>query len=157
MNNKFIYKVSSFETKRHKKSHTNMYFAHAEHTEWVFNSCDYLNGLAKVEYIMVAADSKYYEMAVECSNIQFWADKQKQLMKEFERYGMKECVVCYEVTKWYDGTRCKTCKNAMCHMCCCEYMNANEGKFPFQSDETGYCVEVLLPCPMCRTDNLFCF
>lgn len=90
MSNKFIYRCSWFESKRHKKSHTDMYFENAKHTEWVFNSCDYLNGLAKVEYIMVGENTKYYEMAVGNSCLRFWEAKQVQLMDEFEKYGNKK-------------------------------------------------------------------
>lgn len=155
MSVKMIYKVSSFQSRRHKKSHTDTYYENAEHTQWVFTSQQWFEYLIRVEYIQVGSNTNLYKMAVENSNLQFWADKQKQLMKEFEKHRIMECVVCYERTKWCDGTRCRTCKNSMCHKCCCEYSLANIGKFPCESDETGYSVEVLLPCPMCRTDNLF--
>lgn len=161
MENKFIYKCSWFESKRHKKSHTDMYYEKAEHTEWVVKSFPWAVGLAKVEYIAVPVDSKYYEMAVECSNIKFWADKQEQLMKQFKNYRMQDCVVCYETKKGYEmGVECRTCKNSMCFKCSYEYSNANIGKFPYRCDPTdtiGCGVEVLLPCPICRIDNLFMY
>jgi hypothetical protein len=62
-----------------------MYYEKAEHTEWVFETTDWSNGLVKVEYIMEATHSEYYKSAVSNSNSQFWDDKQKQLMKEFEQ------------------------------------------------------------------------
>lgn len=156
MSERFIYMVSSFETKRHTKSHTDMYFAHAEHTQWVFEADDWHRGLIRVEYIAVPVDSKYYEMAVECSNLQFWAAKQAQLMKEFKRFRMQECVICYETKHGYDmGADCRTCKNSMCLKCADQYHHANFGKFPHINKWTGY--DILLPCPMCRTDILFSF
>ena len=152
MTTKFIYKCSFFESKRHKISHTDMYYQKAEHTEWVLKSAAYLNGLAKVEYIMVAANSNEYKSAVENSHLSLCEEKQVQLMKEFERYGMKECVVCYENTDWRNiGIRCRTCKNGMCEKCCCEYSLAN--KFECKGDETGYGGEEYMPCPICRTIN----
>jgi hypothetical protein len=69
-----------------------MYFESAKHTEWVFEMGDYLNGLARVEYIMVDENTKYYEMAVGNSNRRFWEAKQVQLMAEFEKYGNKNAV-----------------------------------------------------------------
>jgi hypothetical protein len=161
MSHKFIYACSWIESKRHKKPHTTVYYEKAEHTEWVFKTEDWFKELVRVDYIMVAEHTVEYKMAVERSQLKFWADKQEQLMKEFEKHRIMECVVCYESAKDYDGTRCKTCKNHMCHKCCCEYMNANEGKFPCEhdpNDDTGYGNDyALLPCPICRTDNLFCF
>lgn len=65
---KFIYKISWFESKRHKIPHTNMYFEKPEHTRWVFETIDWFNDLVKVEYIMVGEDTMYYKCAVECSN-----------------------------------------------------------------------------------------
>ena len=66
---KFIYKISWFETKRHTKSHTNMYFENPEHTKWVFETNDWFNDLVKVEYIMVGEDTMFYKCAVESSNL----------------------------------------------------------------------------------------
>lgn len=63
-NNDFIYKIEWFETRRHKLSHTTMYFKDPKDVEWVFNSQDWFNNLARVEYIKVSKSSKYYEMAV---------------------------------------------------------------------------------------------
>lgn len=68
-----------------------------------------------------------------------------------------ECVVCEKQEEIYSiGFKCKTCKNSMCRQCCCEYSIANPNKFAFEGDETGYAVDIFIPCPMCRTINAFC-
>lgn len=68
-----------------------------------------------------------------------------------------QCVVCEEQKATYSiGFKCKTCKNSMCQVCCCEYHIANPNKFDFEGDETGYAVDIFIPCPMCRTINAFC-
>ena len=66
---KFIYKISWFESKRHKISHTDMYYENAEHTKWVFETIDWFNDLVRVEYIMVGEDTMFYKVAVESSNL----------------------------------------------------------------------------------------
>jgi hypothetical protein len=138
-----------------------MYYENAEHTQWVFKDYDWHRGLIRVDYVMVKCDSNDYQSAVENSHIQFWADKQKQLMKDFKNYRIQQCVVCYETKHGCCmGVDCRTCKNAMCFKCSYEYSLANMDKFPYRRDPTdniGCGVEVLLPCPMCRTDNLFMY
>ena len=59
----YIYKCSFFESKRHRISHTDMYFQKEEHTRWVHN-----DPLGKVFVIKVRTDSVYYESAVDNSN-----------------------------------------------------------------------------------------
>lgn len=68
----------------------------------------------------------------------------------------KTCVVC-DVEKSYCeiGINCKTCKNSMCFVCCCEYSSANP-HFECESDETGTGSNIKIPCAMCRTINVFC-
>ena len=60
----FIYKIDWFKTRRHKLSHTTQYLKNPKDVEWVFESQDWLNDLARVEYIKVSKSSKKYEMAV---------------------------------------------------------------------------------------------
>jgi hypothetical protein len=68
-----------------------------------------------------------------------------------------ECVICLKSVKSYEvGIKCKTCKNIMCHQCCCEYSIANPKKFKYEGDETGTCVDIYMPCAICRTVNAFC-
>lgn len=156
MSNKFIYKCSWFESKRHRISHTDMFYEHAEHTQWIFTSEAWFKDLVRVEYIQVAANAHIYKLAVETSNIAAWADKQKQLMEDFERFRKRECVVCYETKNCWDiGYKCGTCKNAMCIKCSWAYAYANVGKFPASYDEKTDTKITLMPCPMCRTENLF--
>ena len=68
----------------------------------------------------------------------------------------KTCVVCYvEKSTCEIGIDCKICKNPICFVCCCEYSLANP-HFDCESDETGTCAITKIPCPMCRTINIFC-
>jgi len=67
-----------------------------------------------------------------------------------------ECVICLNSVKSYQiAIKCKTCKNIMCFQCCCEYSLANP-QFKCEGDKTEYCVDISMPCAMCRTINTFC-
>ena len=79
-----VYKCSYFETNRHKKSHTDMYFLKAEHCGWVFSSDDYYNGLSRVELIPVLTSTFAYRSAVENSEIE-----DKRLKQHREKQQMK--------------------------------------------------------------------
>jgi hypothetical protein len=60
----FIFACKWFETKRNHKPHTTLYYKYAKDTEWVFGTCDYLEGKAKVEYIKVCKSSGAFDSAV---------------------------------------------------------------------------------------------
>jgi len=72
-----VYKCSIFETKRHKKSHTDVYFLKAEHCGWVFGNGKYYNGLSRVELIPVLTSTVAYQSAVENSKSEDKRLKQK--------------------------------------------------------------------------------
>ena len=59
---KYIYKMSWFESKRHHKSHTDMYYLNAEDTKWVFETCPLCNHY-RVELIQVLSNSSWYGSA----------------------------------------------------------------------------------------------
>jgi hypothetical protein len=65
---RYIYKCSWFETKKHKISHTDMYFENAEDTKWIFETQDWFLDLVRVEYIMVHSSRNEYKSAVNNSN-----------------------------------------------------------------------------------------
>jgi len=60
----YIYRVSVYSSKRHTKSHTDMYYLKAEHTHWALEDDD-----IRVHYIQVRKDSSNYESAVYNSKI----------------------------------------------------------------------------------------
>jgi hypothetical protein len=60
---KYIYKCSWFDSKRHKKSHTDMYYENADDVKWIFETDEWFRDLARVEYIKVCNKSKYYQLA----------------------------------------------------------------------------------------------
>jgi len=66
---KYIYKCSWFETKKHKISHTDMFFENAEDTKWIFESRDWFLDLVRIEYIMVKSSRNEYKSAVNNSKI----------------------------------------------------------------------------------------
>ena len=78
-----IYICSWFETKRHKKSHTDMYFKELKDTLWVFDTYDYNHGLARVEVIKVSKNSYEYDDAI--SNIDGKKILKKILINRLER------------------------------------------------------------------------
>jgi len=60
---KFVYRCMWFKNMRSTKSHTDMFYLNAKDTEWIFDTCDFLNGLARVEYVKVCKDSSSYTTA----------------------------------------------------------------------------------------------
>ena len=58
----YVYQMSWFESKRHHKSHTDMYFAEEEHTRW--GHCD---ELCRISVVKVHTYSNEYVSAVENS------------------------------------------------------------------------------------------
>jgi len=84
-----IYKCSWFETKRHQKSHTDMYFFKAEHCGWVFGSDDYHNGLCRVELIPVLTCTVAYQSAVDNSEKKDERLKQHREKQQMEKEDKK--------------------------------------------------------------------
>lgn len=65
----FVYRCSWFKTKRTLKSDTTMFYKEAKHTEWVFDTDDYKNGLVRVEYLPVCKMSSACESAIHNSKV----------------------------------------------------------------------------------------
>ncbi len=61
----YIYRISFYDTKRSRSSHTNMYYLKPEHTTWVFDR----DVIAKIFYIKVPIDSNEYYCAVKSSEV----------------------------------------------------------------------------------------
>ena len=66
---RYLYCCKWFETKRHTKENQSMYYLNPEDVKWIFNTEDYHNGLARVEYVPVCVNSPSYESAFHNSNI----------------------------------------------------------------------------------------
>jgi len=75
-----IYICSWFETKRHRKSHTDMYFKELKDTLWVFDTYDYNHGLARVEVIKVSKNTNEYTSAVSNSELRDETGKLKKIL-----------------------------------------------------------------------------
>ena len=61
----YIYRVSVYSSKRHTKSHTDMYYLKAEHTHWALeDEINYDEDDRRVHYIQVRKDSSHYASAV---------------------------------------------------------------------------------------------
>ena len=58
----YVFKMSWFESARHTRSHTDMYFAQAEHTHWGFEPYGYPH--CRISYVQVPVDSPEYTSAV---------------------------------------------------------------------------------------------
>jgi hypothetical protein len=65
---KYIYMCCWFDTKRHTRPHTKMFYENAEDTHWIFNTPDWFNDLVRIEYIKVCPHSPEYSSAVHNSN-----------------------------------------------------------------------------------------
>ena len=61
----YVFKMSWFESARHTRSWTDMYFAQAEHTRWGFEPYGYPH--CRISYVQVPVDSPEYTSAVENS------------------------------------------------------------------------------------------
>mgnify|MGYP003641274488 CR=1 FL=1 len=62
----WIYQMSWYESNRHTKSFTDMYFAQEEHTHWLWDGVPRQSPpeLCKIFYIRVKKSSKEYSSAV---------------------------------------------------------------------------------------------
>ena len=67
--NKYIYKCSWFKSKRHRISHTDMYFLKPEETHWIYETSDWFVDLVEIQYIMCSSTSPEYRMALNNSLI----------------------------------------------------------------------------------------
>jgi hypothetical protein len=66
----YIYRVSVYSSKRHTKSHTDMYYLKAEHTHWALeDEINYDEDDRRVNYIQVRKDSSHYASAVRNSQL----------------------------------------------------------------------------------------
>ena len=65
---KFIYKMSWYESKRHKISHTDMYFQYEKDTRWVYDRVYNDGQWFDITVVRVPINSWEYESAVECSS-----------------------------------------------------------------------------------------
>lgn len=109
-----IYKCSWFETKRHRISHTDMYFKELKDTLWVFDSCDYNRGLATVLVIKVSKNSNEYDSAVSNSALHDETGKLKN---------RKDCEFCKEQYPNQIGkadSTCGQCGTPICGACDCD-------------------------------------
>jgi hypothetical protein len=84
---KYVYKCSWYESKRHKKSHIDMYYGDAEDVKWIFDTDEWFNDLVKIEYIRVCNKSNEYISAslnsMLCNAKPDNKDLNKQIIKEF--------------------------------------------------------------------------
>ena len=64
----FIYRISWYESNRHRVSHTDMYYLNPEDTTWIYERC-WCNEVVKVEYIRILKNSVNYNTAYENSYI----------------------------------------------------------------------------------------
>ena len=71
---KYIFKMSWYESKRHIKSHSDMYYEKEEHTRW-----GHSNPLCRISVVVVIEDSNEYKAAIKNSII-----LESQLYKEKE-------------------------------------------------------------------------
>jgi len=63
-----IFKCSWYESRRHRISHTDMFFEELRDTLWVWHQILVPNEMRKVEVIKVSKDSDEYRMAIESSS-----------------------------------------------------------------------------------------
>lgn len=111
-----------------------------------------------------AYKKEFARHAMECEKIKAEQERKKQQLKKAKAKAKEQpkqsndeenmCLICFkQVSLHAQAIKCKTCKKIMCFECCCNYSLAN--KFECESDETGYGVDVKIPCPVCKTINIF--
>ena len=59
----YVYKVSCYESKRHRTSHTDVYYATPQDCQWALDSCDYRRGLIQIHLIQVKQSDMKYKSA----------------------------------------------------------------------------------------------
>ena len=102
---RIVYACRFFETKRHSKPHTCMYFLKAEHTVWA-----YLDLLAKVEVIVEPKTSDIYKQAKSNSDKNDMCPERTKENAQFKHIFIKECNC---LTHGYD--KCQ--KDVLCEEC----------------------------------------
>ena len=93
----FIYEMSWFESPRHHRSHTHMYFAKPQHTLWGFN-----NPLCRISYIKMPINSKKFRCAIENSQI---AKERGEENYECCRYLEKQPIAFIYEMSWFQSPR----------------------------------------------------
>tara|TARA_R110001606_G_scaffold282330_1_gene430966 strand:- start:265 stop:1029 length:765 start_codon:yes stop_codon:yes gene_type:complete len=98
-NKKVIYKMSWYESKRHSKSHTDMYYEKEEHTRWA-----HFSELCRISVMYVTEDSNEYKSAInnslsfmksmEDSNLLPNALSFQNLIKSIEKKKEDRCSGC---------------------------------------------------------------
>ena len=104
-----VYACRFFESKRHSKSHTDMYFLKVEHTAWAL-----LDLLAKVEVIFEPMTSDIYQMAKSNSDKHDMGPERTIEHAQFGHLFIRECEC---LTHGYDKCQkdvvCKECHSCM--------------------------------------------
>lgn len=96
--------MSWFESKRHSKAHTNMYFLNEEDTWWVFER-DPRDEPYRVELILVDKSSKEYDSAVNNSQKAETNDIRKTIFHRWEEKMPGEPPVFIYKMQWFDSKR----------------------------------------------------
>ena len=85
---KYVYKCSWYESKRHKKSHIDMFYENPDDVKWIFDTPEWHNDLVKIEYIRVCSHSNQY-ISASLNSITYNQNGNKEatkrIIKEFIR------------------------------------------------------------------------
>jgi len=65
----YVYCCKWFDSRRHTKSHTTMYYLFPDDVKWIFDTEDYLHKVVRVEYMPVCKKSPSYKSAFHNSYI----------------------------------------------------------------------------------------
>ena len=111
-----IYRISWFESKRHRISHTSMYFNRLKDTQWVYDRC-WGKQVVKIEVIQVTEGSNEHNCAIKCSKIAIDKEKCHCYLKHntvCERdFICKDCGLCLKYKGYEESTlNCGLCKKA---------------------------------------------
>ena len=99
----FIYKISWYESKKHRVSGTDMYYLNPEDTTWIYERC-WNDEVVKVEYIRVLKNSVYYSTAYDSSVIvplrrkvkEYYSDLTYVEINDKNEDELKQMIIDYE-------------------------------------------------------------
>ena len=121
----FIYRMSWYDSSRHTKSHTNMYFLDPRHTYWGHD-----DPLCRIELIRVRTDTPEYKSAV--SNSKIDQEKIDNGIYEFDEFFDEDTIISNVV--------CNLCKNTLPPHSIKRHLNIDDKIHKCPHDEFDECI-----------------
>ena len=105
---KYIYKMSWYDSKRHTKSHTNMYYLQEHHTRW-----GHENELCRISVVEVEETSNEYDSAVNNDKVATEEEEKKEIekLKQKNKVLKEKCRKYQEELTSFRDWDCENCSD----------------------------------------------